>query len=144
MTIKETAGRVLLYLYQLQRTVPASMRYRQLGFIDKPNGGIALTSDKKWLTKDLLDINPSSSDICNAYLFLIDKGFVQSKERAASQARVYLGIHLTSRGIDIIESIEYGSEGKQAFEATFNLPIQDNENVESLIKNTLGHLLDQQ
>jgi len=141
VTIKETAGKTLLYFYQLQRTVPLTMRYRQLGFIERKNGVLFLTSDKKWLTNNLLDINPASIDILNAFLFLIDKGLIQSKERATAEARVYVGIQLTHKGIDIVEGIESGADGRESFNANFNIKVADGTSIEQLIDDNLGHLL---
>lgn len=142
MTIKETSGKILLYFYQLQRTVPASMAYRQLGFIDKPDGSVYTSSDKKWLTKDLQDINPSATDIFNAFNFLIDKGFIRSQERIGAGKRIYVGIHLTGLGIDIVEGIERGSDGRGDFHKMFNISVSSNTTVEELITQTLSKLLD--
>ena len=143
MTIKETAGKVALYLYQLQRTVPSGMRQRQLGFLErKDGGGLALTSDKKWLTKDLLDINPTVADLLNAFMFLRDKRYIQSEERATSAARIYVGIQLTGLGIDIIEGVERDRDGKKAFTETFNIVVDDNVNIERLVKDHLGALME--
>lgn len=144
MTIKETAGKALLYFYQLQRTVPASMSGRQLGFFDKENGGVSLTSDKKWLTKDLLDINSSSTDIFNAYTFLLDKGFIRSQERTAKAKKIYVGIYVTDTGIDIVEGIERGHDGHEEFTKMFNISVGSGANVESLIKDNLHTLLSEQ
>lgn len=141
MTIKETAGKVLLYFYQLQRTVPLSMRNRQLGFVDRKSGGLFLTSDKKWLTENLLDINPKSIDILNAFMFLIDKGLIQSKERATPEATVYVGIQLTHKGIDIVEGIESGTEGREKFNTNFNIQVDDGISIEELIDRQLSSLL---
>lgn len=143
MTIKETAGKILLYFYQLQRTVPLTMKYRQLGFIDRKSGGLYLTSDKKWLTNNLLDINPVSTDVLNAFTFLIDKGFIQTRERATAEAKIYVGIQLTSTGIDVIEGIEGGPEGKQEFSSTFNIQIENGANIEAVTNDNLGHLMEQ-
>ncbi|MFZ1301864.1 MAG: hypothetical protein WAQ27_04815 [Candidatus Microsaccharimonas sp.] len=143
MTIKETAGKVLLYFYQLQRTVPLSMPYRQLGFIDKKNGGgVFLTSDKKWLTSNLLDINPSSTDIFNAYLFLRNKGYIESRERTTAEARIYVGIQLTDLGIDMVEGIENGDIGKQDFAAAFNIKVDSSMDIEAVIQQNLGLLVE--
>ena len=142
MTIKETAGKILLYFYQLQRTVPLTMKNRQLGFVDRKNGGLYLTSDKKWLTNNLLDINPASADILNAITFLIDKNFIQSLERTTGEAKIYVGIQLSATGIDIVEGIEGGSDGKQAFTSTFNILVDGSANIESVIKDNLSALLE--
>jgi hypothetical protein len=143
VTIKETAGKILLYFYQLQRTVPLTMKYRQLGFIDRKNGGMYVTSDKKWLTNNLLDINPVSTDVLNAFTFLIDKGFIQTRERATAEAKIYVGIQLTFAGIDIVEGIEGGSEGKQNFTSTFNIQVDGSANIESVISDNLSILLEE-
>jgi len=143
MTIKETAGKILLYFYQLQRTVPLTVANRQLGFIMKKSGGVSMTSDKKWLTTNLQTINPKSTDILNAFAFLLDKGFLLSTERTSAEARVYVGIKLTYKGIDIIEGIEDGQDGKQAFSASFNIKVGDHTGVEELIAENLGELSEQ-
>lgn len=142
MTIKETAGKVLLYFYKLQRATPLTMPHRQVGFITKKEGGLALTSDKVWLTKDLLGINPAAVDILNAITFLRDKEFIQSNERVAASARIYMGAQLTDKGIDIIEGIERGREGKRDFDLTFNIKVEDNMDVDSFIKENLKMLSD--
>ena len=142
MTIKETAGKILLYFYQLQRTVPLTMKYRQLGFVDRKSGSLYLTSDKKWLTNNLLDINPVSTDIFNAFTFLIDKGFIQTLERTTGEAKIYVGIQLSSIGIDIVEGIEGGPDGKQVFASSFNIPVDGGADIESVIKDNLSILLE--
>lgn len=142
MTIKETAGKVLLYFYQLQRAAPLTMAHRQVGFLDKKDKGLALTSDKRWLTKDLIDINPAATDIFNALNFLIDKGFINSRERVTAEARIYVGVQLTAAGIDIVEGVERGKDGKKDFDTTFNIKIEGSTDVDSLVKQNLGDLLD--
>ena len=142
VTIKETAGKVLLYFYQLQRTAPLAMPYRQLGFIDKKDKGVGLTSDKKWFAKDLLGINAASSDIFNAFSFLRSKGYIKSNERVGASAIIYVGIQLTGAGIDIIEGIERDSDGRREFELAFNIGVESSEGVEGLIRGCLGSLTD--
>lgn len=133
MTIKETAGKVLLYFYQLQRIAPLSMRHRQVGFLTKKDGGVSLTSDKKWLTANLLDINPGSTDVFNAFSYLLEKGYLRSNERASAEARVHVGIALTAQGIDVVETIEQGTEGRQLFQQAFNIDVSNRTTVEAVI-----------
>ena len=140
VTIKETAGKMLLYFYQLQRTVPLTMPYRQVGFIDKKDGGVSLTSDKKWLTGNLLDINQSATDIFNAFIFLVGKDYIKSHERVAKGAKIYVGIQLTGQGVDIVEGIERGSDGKHDFAVNFNIHADDGMDVEALIAEHLSML----
>lgn len=140
MTIKEVAGRTILYFYQLQRAAPASMQHRQLGFIDKADGKVSLTSDKKWFSKDLLDIGSNSSDVFNAFRFLLDKDLIRARERAKAGARIYVDIHLTANGIDIVEGVESGQEGKRLFSSTFNMN-GDSPDVNGLIREHLEGFL---
>lgn len=142
MTIKETAGKILLYFYQLQRTVPLTMKNRQLGFVDRKSGGLYLTSDKKWLTNNLLDINPATTDIFNAFNFLIEKGYIQTIERSTGEAKIYVGIQLSSAGIDVVEGIEGSPDDKQIFASNFNIKVDGTADIESIIKNNLSVLLE--
>lgn len=140
ITIKETAGKMLLYFYQLQRTVPMSMPRRQLGFIDKPDGDILFAGDKQWLTKDMRAINPSSIDILNAYTFLVEKKIIESSERIAKDKRIYVGVHVTAEGVDLVEGIEQGKDGQSNFMRMFNIAMKSNVDVERLIKDNLKGL----
>jgi len=142
VTIKETAGKILLYFYQLQRTVPLTMKYRQLGFVDRKTGGLYVTTDKKWLTNNLLDINSNATDVFNAFTFLIDKGFIQTRERTTGEAKIYVGIQLSSNGIDVVEGIEGGPDGKQAFMSTFNIQVGSSADIEAVIHENLSVLLE--
>ena len=137
MTIKETAGKVLLYFYQLQRRDPLSMPYRQVGFVDRKGMGVALTSDKKAFAKDLFDINPSSADIYNAFIYLIDKKFIETQERATVGARIYVGVQVTAQGIDALEGIEGGANARHDFEQTFNIRVDSNATVDSVSRKQL-------
>lgn len=117
------------------------MRYRQLGFIEKKDGGVSLTSDKKWLTTDLQGINPKAVDIFNAIIYLVENGYIHSKERVTEGARIYVGISMSGRGIDIIEGIEGSEEGRETFSTAFNIAAGDS--VESMIADHLGMLSSQ-
>jgi hypothetical protein len=140
VTIKETAGKILLYFYQLQRTVPLTMNNRQLGFVDRKSANLYVTSDKKWLTNNLLAINPISNDVYNAFIFLIDKGYIISNERSSGDAKIYVGIQLSAAGIDIVEGVEGGSDGQRTFTTTFNIPVNGSARVEDVIKDNLSIL----
>ena len=143
MTIKETAGKVLLFFYHLQRTAPSSMQYRQVGFLDKPNGGVSITSDKKGFTNDLISLNPQPADIFNAFTFLLDKKFIKSEQRVAKGTTIFLGVEVTSKGIDVIESVEGGFDGARVFSETFNIKADNGTSVDTLVKNNLSKLLAQ-
>lgn len=140
MTIKETAGKVLLYLYQLQRVTPLVMPHRQVGFIDKKDKGLELTSDKRWLMEDLRDINSAAVDTYNAFNFLLDKEFITTRRRVTANARVYVGAQLTAKGIDIVEGVERGQNGKRAFEEAFNIKVGSSMGTRELIDDKLSML----
>lgn len=133
---------MLLYFYQLQRTTPLAMPQRQLGFVDKKESGVLMSSDKKWLTKDLQTINASAADIYNAFRFLLDRKYIESVDRNASGAKIFVGIHVAFRGVDIIESVENGPQGQEQFANAFNMPVPSDGGVEGLIKDALRALLD--
>jgi hypothetical protein len=141
MTIKETAGKALLYFYQLQRTDPLSMPYRQLAFISKKTGGISFTSDKKAFAKDILDLNPNATDFYNAFIFLVDKGFIVTQERVNNHAKVYVGAKLTDKGIDVIEGVEGSQEGRKYFEMSFNIKTDSHATVDRLVTTQLSAIL---
>ena len=142
MTIKETAGKLLLYFYQLQRTAPLTMAHRQFGFVDKKTGnGVILSSDKKAMAKDLFDINPSSTDILNAFNFLLDKDYVDTRERVTAGARVFVGMQVTVKGIDVIEGVEGGADGVKDFERAFNIRVGSNATVDSVVRSQLKALI---
>jgi hypothetical protein len=141
MTIKETAGKALLYFYQLQRTDPLSMSQRQLAFIGKKGGGIAFTSDKKAFAKDLLDLNPNATDFYNAFIFLVDKGFIVTQQRTNAHARVYVGAQVTDKGVDVIEGIEGSAEGRKYFEMSFNIKTDSHATIDRLVKAQLSAIL---
>lgn len=141
MTIKETAGKVLLYFYQLQRTDPLSMQYRQLAFISKKGAGVAFTSDKKPFAKDLLDLNPNATDFFNAFLFLVDKKFIVTEERANAHARVFVGAQVTDKGIDVIEGIEGSDRNREFFEDNFNISVSKGTTIDSLVRAQLKAIL---
>lgn len=119
------------------------MQYRQVGFIDKPNGGVSLTSDKKGFTNDLITLSPQPADLFNAFTFLLDKKFIKSEQRAAKGTTIFLGVEVTSKGIDIIESIEGGFDGARVFSETFNIKADNGTTVDQLVKNNLSKLLAQ-
>lgn len=142
MTIKETAGKVLLYFYQLQRTAPLAMPNRQLGFINKKEGLVGITSDKQWFTKDLQILNPNAADTYNAFRYLLDRKLIQSTDRATGAAKVYVGVHVTHKGIDLIEGVENGPQGQELFAESFAMHVPADGGVEALMKDALSALLD--
>lgn len=100
-----------------------------------------MNADKKWMSKDLLEINPSSTDIFNAYRFLIRKGVLQSTERATGGKRIFVGILVTDTGIDIVEGIERGRDGQREFAAMFNISAEGALSVDEFVSQHLSSLM---
>lgn len=139
-TVKATAGKLLLYIYKLQRSVPLDMLKRQIVFVDKQTRGVSLTSDKVWLARDLLEINPSGSDIYNAFQFLINQQFVRAKERSVPNAKIYADIELTATGFNVVEDIERDDEGARIFREKFNLRVEGGSSIDKVIDEQLSSL----
>lgn len=139
MTVKATAGKLLLYIYKLQRTAPLDMLKRQIVFVDKQSKGVSLTSDKVWLAKDLLEI-AGGADIYNAFQFLLNQDFVSAQSKAVPNARIYAEIELTSQGFTIVEDVESGAEGAQAFRDKFNLDVRSGQKIDRVIEEQLSSL----
>jgi hypothetical protein len=140
MTVKATAGKLLLYIYMLQRSAPLDMLKRQIVFVDKQSRGVSLTSDKVWLAKDLLEINSNGSDIYNAFQFLLNQQFVTAQHRAVPNAKIYADIELTATGFNVIEDIERDDEGARVFRQKFNLEVEGGTNIDKVIDKQLSSL----
>lgn len=140
MTIKEIAGKVLLYLYEIQREQPAKLLFIVIEFDELPGGRFSLNCSENKIKTALLKISENPNDIYNAHRYLVDKNFIQSSEQAMAGSGAYIGCLLTDHGVDIIESIERGNEEKARFNLTFNIKVENNMNVESLIKANLSAL----
>jgi len=139
MTVKATAGKLLLYIYKLQRTAPLDMLKRQIVFVDKQSRGVALTSDKVWLAKDLLEI-AGGSDIYNAFQFLLNQHLIAAQAKAVPNAKIYAEIELTAIGFTIVEDIELGDEGAQVFRDKFNLDVRSGQKIDRVIEEQLSSL----
>ena len=130
-SLKRISGRILLFLYQLQR---------QVGGVDD-----VLTFDRKMkdigtleqvqLGKELsLLCNGAISDVFNGLRFLSGKGFITYKESNDSMSYNFLGIEVTASGVDVVEDIEQGTKEREKFAIVFNFKLADVINMESLIK----------
>lgn len=140
MTVKATAGKLLLYIYKLQRSAPLDMLKRQIVFVDKQSRGVSLTSDKVWLASDLLDINSSGSDIYNAFQFLLNQELIRAGQREIPNAKVYMSIELTANGFNLVEDIERDDEGARAFRDKFSLNVRSGTKVDRVVEEQLSSL----
>lgn len=140
MTIKEIAGTVLLYLYEIQREQPAKLRFIVIDFNELSGGQVSLNCSDNSIKTALLKISENPNDIYNAHRYLVNKSFIQSSEQSDAGSGEYIGCLLTDHGVDIIEGIERGDEEKAHFNFIFNIKVENNMNVESLIKANLSAL----
>lgn len=138
--IKTIAGDILLYLYKQQREKAFIATYEILRF-GKDNSSVVLSSDTKFSESILRISSRSSADAYNALSYL-ENGYFITLSKSKNTGGVLINqIHVTDRGIDIIEGIEREQEARRTFSMTFNIKLADTINVESLIKNELGSLL---
>lgn len=143
MTVKETAGKLLLYFYQLQRTAPLQVRVRQIVFSnDGPASRLSVMADKRWLVSDLQSLSSSAEDLMNGMHYLKDNGFIRTSERSSSEKRAYTGFELTAQGIALIEGVELDSSGVAAFNQAFNLDLGSETKVANLTNSLLGAAAD--
>lgn len=139
MTIQETAGRLLVYFYQLQKTAPLQVRTRQFIFTsDHPTSRLSLVTDKRWLTSDLQSISKSGEDMLNAMLYLQQLAFIRTTERSDSQKRVYTGCELTAKGVAIIEAVSFSDEGVDNFSHSFGMHIDGPISLDGLTEQMLS------
>lgn len=139
MTIQQTAGKLLVYFYQLQRTAPLQVRVRQIVFAsDNPSSRLSVMADKRWLTNDLQAISNSAEDMLNAMHYLCDKKLIRTSERSGSEKRVYTGHELTASGIAMVEAVQNSSQGAQDFNQEFQTNLASETKLSQLTDQLLG------
>lgn len=141
MTIKETAGKILLILYYLQITSPTKLENMQILFqaTDRPE----LEADEE--LKELLhEINNTDADLYNAINYLFERGLVSKRnQKNAMGGLLIIGPHVTYEGIDIIESVEQGEESQKVVKSLFNFSFNFSPTMKvgSLIKAEVGNIV---
>ncbi|XOB41827.1 MAG: hypothetical protein ACKKMS_00285 [Candidatus Nealsonbacteria bacterium] len=143
--IKRIAGKILLYLYYIQRDDYAYLNdfllsFQMRGFL-KGEKSPAMDNREHKICKSLIEISRSDNDIYNALIYLHEKGFISMSRSQDNVSEQFLNIRVSSEGIDMIEGIERGEKERQEFHITFNIKLADNINIESLIKAELGSLI---
>jgi len=140
--IKTIAGQILLYFYYLHRTNPSLLSEWMMSF-NKDTEKIAIENRTNTEVIDRVKkIESNDIDIINALEYLGEKGFIVSGDPTFDMSGngSFYNIKLTSQGIDIIENIERSASERKNFEINFNMTVNNNVNVESLLKAELGSL----
>lgn len=141
MTIKETAGKILLVLYFMQVDNPSKLEYEQVIFrtTSKPK----LDTSSK-LKTTLHEINSDDAALYNGFRYLLDKGIIAKRNTKDAMGAMFLiGPHLTSEGIDLVESVEQGEESQKVVKAlfNFNFKFSPTMKVDSLVKAEVGNIV---
>lgn len=143
-TIKTISGLILLYFYYLHRTNPDQLDSLMINYnkySKEIREGVSVDNDLYEKLKELTENN--NIDLINSLEYLSEKNFIRyadSKPDLSGNTAIY-SISITSIGVDIIENIELGSQEKKNFEVNFNITVNNNFNIESLLKAELGSLI---
>lgn len=141
MTIKETAGKILLVLYSVQTTDPMKLEQEQILF--------GATSQPKLETSTKLEsllhkINEDDGTLYNAINYLLERGLIGKKnQKGVWGGLLIIGPHVTYEGIDIIESVEQGEESQKVVKSLFNFSFNFSPTmkVDSLLKAEVGNIV---
>lgn len=143
-SIKTISGEILLYLYLLQRQDVGKLKSIILSFgmwhFSDGKSGVKLDrrTDSIFKISDFDEC--SDNDIYNALVYLYDSNLIEYKDSRDNTGSNLINFKVTSYGIDMIESIERGSEEKKNFNITFNFNITNDVTVESLLKAEFGSI----
>lgn len=141
MTIKETAGKILLVLYYMQIANPADLDNKQILFQSMSQSKLETNLE---FEKILHEINEDDSMLYNAFNYLFDKNFIAKRNKKDLLGGVLIiGPHLTCDGIDIIECVEQGEEPQRIVKSLFNFSFNFSPTmkVDSLIKSEVGNIV---
>lgn len=139
MTIKQTAGKILLSLYVVQYDNPVKLERSQVVF--QHSSRPKLDADK-WLKEILHSITENDALLFNAMNYLLSKGLIANKNsKGIMGGLLLLGLHLTDTGVDIIEGVEQGNEGQKIIKSLFNFNFKANISLDSLLKAEVGNIV---
>jgi len=139
MSVKQTAGKILLVLYVLQLDNPVKLERTSVSF--STSGKPKLTTDS-WLKTILHSVNKDDAMLYNGFNYLIDKGLIYQGNTSVHLGAISLrGIHITHSGIDIIEGIEQGDEGRKTVKSLFSFNFNNNVTIDSLLKVEVGNIV---
>lgn len=141
MTIKETAGKILLVLYSLHSSNPVELEGKQVIFRAplKPK----LETDSKFKAM-LHEISPEDALLYNAFNYLLDRGLIAKRNtKGVMGGMLLIGLHLTYEGVDLIESVEQGEEAQKVVKSLFNFSFNFSPTmkVDTLVKAEVGNIV---
>ncbi len=139
MSIKQTAGKILLSLYVVQLDNPTKLEQTSVVFMATPNSKL---DTSEWLKSILHSINDNDVILYNAFNYLLEKHLIAKKNnRELMGGLVLLGLHLTATGIDVIEGVEQGEEPQKIVKSLFNFNFTSKVTVDSLVKAEVGNIV---
>lgn len=142
MTIKETAGKLLLVLYSLQITEPMKLEHEQILF--QTASKLKLETDSSSFKQLLHGITTDDTALYNATNYLLERGLIDKRnQKGVMSGLLIIGPHVTYPGIDIIESVEQGEESQKVVKSlfNFNFSFSPSMKVESLLKAEVGNIV---
>ena len=141
MTIKETAGKILLVLYYLQTTEPTKLESMQIFFQATVKPSLEADAELESL---LHSINDSDIVLYNAVNYLLERGLIsKKKQKGVMGGLLIIGPHVTYVGVDIIESVEQGEDKQKDVKSLFNLSFNFSPTmkVDNLLKAEVGNIV---
>lgn len=142
MTIKETAGKLLLVLYSVQITEPMRLEQEQILFQTNSKPKLQTASSK---FKNLLHgITDDDAALYNATNYLLERGLLGKRnQKGVSGGLLIIGPHVTYQGIDMIESVEQGEESQKVVKSlfNFNFNFSPTMKVDTLLKAEVGNIV---
>lgn len=139
MSIKQTAGKILLSLYVLQLSNPTELE--QTSVVFQATSDVELETDA-WLEDILHSINDNDNLLYNSFNYLLEKGLIAKKNKKDFMGGLLLlGLHLTASGIDVIEGVEQGEEPQKIIKSLFNFNFSSKMTIDSLVKAEVGNIV---
>lgn len=142
MTIKETAGKLLLVLYSLQITGTINLEREQITFTITSKTKLRTTSSN--FKNKLHKITDEDTALYNATNYLLERGLITGKDKKVGPGcLIIISPHVTYQGVDIIESVEQGEESQRAVKSLFNFSFNFSPTmkVDSLLKAEVGNIV---
>lgn len=141
MTIKETAGKILLVFYYLQTTDPMKLEEMQMMFQTVVQPKLEAYAELKSL---LHNVNSSDIVLYNAIKYLLERGLISKRnQKNVMGGLLIIGPHVTYEGVDIIESVEQGKDKQKIVKSLFNFSFNFSPTmkVDNLIKAEVGNIV---
>jgi hypothetical protein len=139
MSIKQTSGKILLALYVLQIDNPVKLEQSQIIF--QNTSKTKLESDK-WLKEIFHAISDNDALLYNSFNYLLSKNLIANKNTKGIWGGLLLiGLHLTDKGVDTVESVEQGPTEQKVVKSLFNFSFSNKITLDSLIKAEVGNIV---